>query len=177
MAALNYGDGTGDNDSSTTSGYSYTAMLNGSIIETFDGTGDVDTIKLYNLVSNGRLRIWKGTVSGLVFTFDDFTEDVDVDLTGKGTGWITLNAPADFASFSVTAATALLFYAHSTTSEGTMFGRGASGTDKYGYNAADPPYSGDLTMIVGGVSDQLEVKLEGTLGGGGGPLPRHQMIL
>lgn len=175
MADLNYGTGTGLNDSPSTTGYSYTALVNASNIETFDGAGNVDTIKFYNSLLNGRLRIWKGTMSGLVFSFDDFTEDVDVDLAGMGTGWLTLTAPTDFAAFEVDANTALLFYAHSTTSEGTMFGRGNAGSLRYGYNAADPPYSGNLTMTVGATLHRLEVKLEGVFVLS--PQQSHQMIL
>lgn len=161
MADINYGDGTGENDSQTANGYAYTAMASPTVVETFDGAGSVKTIKLYNYTNNGRLRIWKGTVSGLAFTFDDYTEIVDVDLTGKGTGWITLTAPTDFAAFDVTADTVLLFYSSTNTSNGTQIGRGNDPPNRYGYNSADPPYSSGFTFSVGGTTHRLEVKIEG----------------
>ncbi len=170
MTDIAFGTGTGLNNSSTTSLYSYTPLLDGTNILTFDGPGQVDEISFYNLLADGRLRIWKGTASGLVFTFDDFTEDVDVDLTGKGTGWLTLTAPTDFAAFAVTENTALMFYASAVVADGTQFSRGDAAPNAYGYNTSDPPYTGDLTMSVGATTHRFEVNIKGFR-------PAHQLIL
>ena len=170
MGEINFGSGTGLNNSSTTSGYCYTPLVDGSNILPFNKAAKVDEIKFYNLLTDVHLRIWKGTASGLVFTFDDFTEDVDVDLVGKGTGWLTLTAPTDFAAFAVISATALLFYAHSTIATGTQIARGNAAPNAYGYNAADPPFTGNLTMLVGATTHRFEVNIKGFR-------PEHQMIL
>jgi len=162
MADINYGLGDGsENGTFTSSGYLYTVYVSNSTPTTFDGAGNVHTIKIWNNVNNGRLRIWKGTFSGEVFTFDSYTEIVDIDLTGKGTGWITLTAPGDFTAFAVTANTGLAIYSHSTSTTGTQWAKYTGGSDQYyGYSSSDPPYSGDVTFQ-DGTTGRLEIKVEG----------------
>lgn len=156
---ISYGYGTGDNDNQTSSGYLYTSMAGSAVAETFDVAGDVDEITVYNNTASGRLRVWKGTWSSLTFTFDSYTEVVDV--SGVSTGWVTLTAPSDFTAFAVTSSTGLVFYTHSTNTTGLIIGRSTSGTPKYyGSNSADPPFSGDITFTYSAAA-RLEVLVTG----------------
>jgi len=165
MADINYGYGTGAaDDSATSSGYTYTACDSDSLVATFDGAGLVNKVQVYNAgAANSRIRIWKGTLDDAdTFRFDDPDNEI-VDISNVGTGWQTFNAPGDFTAFEVDSDTALVFYSHSTTTTGMIYGRTANEVDHYGYNSDDPdPYADTLDMNLGSsTTHRLEVKLEG----------------
>jgi len=153
---MDYASGNGSNNSQTPSGYIYTAYSGSSTPELFSAAGTVHQIQIYNNTAGGRLRIWKGTFSGTTFTFDSYTEVIDVG--GLSTGWITLTSGIDFTPFAVTASTGLIFYTHSTNTEGLIPGRLSSGYA--GYNTSDPPFSTDLVMSQSS-SGSLDVYIQG----------------
>jgi len=153
---LNYGSGTGLNNKQSAGGSLYTHYTNSTTPGVFDGNGSVRQIQIYNNTTNGRLRIWKGTWSSQTFTFDSYTEVVDI--SSLSTGWITLNSPTDFTAFDVTSSTGLIFYSHDTNTVGLQFGRSSSGAAAW--NQDDPPYSADKTFTYSS-SGVLQVKIEG----------------
>lgn len=151
---IDYGVGTGANTGICSGGTLYTDFASSGTPETFSASGTVWQIKLYCNTNNGRLRMWKGTFSGLTFTFDSYTEIVDISSVANG--YQTLQAPDDFDTFEVTASTGLAVYSDNVN--GLYYGKVGSGY--VGFNADDPPYSSDITFtqFSGG---RLDLLIEG----------------
>lgn len=157
---ISFGYGTGLNDNGSGIDYFYVPQVSAGTEDTFTGAGSVETIKLYNRTSSGRLRIWKGTMSGNDFVFDSYTEVVDI--SGLSTGWITLTAPTHFTAFTVTSSTVLGFYSNTNNTLGLSMGRGVGVSYQfYGYVKSSPPYSGNLTLG-DGTAGRLEMLVTGT---------------
>lgn len=120
-AGRGYIDG---NSTSTSPSYTYIDQA-----VACDEDGVVDTINLNVVTNGGTLRIGVGTLSGGTFTMRSYQ---DIDISGKGTGEISLTAPDDFTEFVMNAGDWIVFYSSNSyctidrTTTGSPLGYGAA---------------------------------------------------